>query len=62
MPIYQYRCDNPGCDNAPEEIRTMAERNDCNSCPECGVGKLMPQVSTIARTPSKWGDTPNFGT
>lgn len=35
MPIYEYKCKNPDCENVLAIFRKMDERKDPVSCPTC---------------------------
>jgi len=60
MPFYEYRC--MKCQSVFEELLTFAEKNtfaDENYC--CEGYKIICQISSFARTPSRWGDQGNIG-
>ncbi len=65
MPIYEYRCDS--CGRTFDEIRRIEDRDRpfAHLCPKAvttrehavKVVDCHRKVSTIARTPNRWGDT-----
>jgi predicted nucleic acid-binding Zn ribbon protein len=63
MPLYEYACDNPKCDEKIERLLTHEEHEQMPApmCEDCCAGRLRPQVSVIGSTPSKWGDTKRTG-
>jgi len=54
MPIFTYVCEDCGSDK--EELRNVNDRDRTLVCGDCG-GKMVRQVSNVAYTPNKWGDT-----
>lgn len=59
MPIYTYKC--PTCDLHGDAIRTMAEADDPQSCPQCGNGmnRIPTRFSTSASMPAHFNNTVN---
>lgn len=60
MPIYVYKCDNSSCGHVIEQLESIAQHEQQphgGNCPECEIGLLMKQVTAMARTVSRWGDT-----
>ncbi|MBF0237810.1 MAG: zinc ribbon domain-containing protein [SAR324 cluster bacterium] len=46
MPLYDYRCND--CDNVFTELRSMAQKDDPISCPECGQMTQSREINQIA--------------
>jgi putative FmdB family regulatory protein len=45
MPLYEYKCEK--CQAVFSELRSISQRNDAISCPECG-GKAKVIISAFA--------------
>lgn len=55
MPLYEYQCEK--CGWIFDCVRSVSDRSNPALCEKCGTHNGKLQISLMANTPPKWGDT-----